>query len=44
MSFAGINYRSTCYIIDRTKILENQGFRACLFYFIKTYGRKYDER
>ena len=39
MSFAGINYRSTCYIIDRTKILENQGFRACLFYFIKIYGR-----
>ena len=34
-SFADINYRSKCYIIDRTKILENQGFRACLFYFIK---------
>lgn len=27
------------HINDRTKILENQGFRACLFYFIKTYER-----
>ena len=35
---------STCYINDRTKSLELQGVRTCLFYFFKIYGRKYDDR
>ena len=34
----------TCYINDRTKSLDLQGIRTCLFYFIKIYGRKYGER
>ena len=29
----------TCYINDRTKSLDLQGFSSCLFYFIKIYGR-----
>lgn len=36
--------RSTYYINDRTKSLDLQGIWACLFYFLKIYGRKYDER
>ena len=34
----------TCYINDRTKSLDLQGVRSCLFYFLKIYGRKYDEK
>ena len=41
---ANLRDGSTCYINDRTKSLDLQGIRACLFYFLKIYGRKYDER
>ena len=36
-------FRRTCYITDRTKSLDLQGVRTCLF-LNKIYGRKYDER
>ena len=43
-SIADFCDQSTCYINDRTKSLDLQGIRVCLFYFIKIYGRKYGER